>query len=122
MASIRSRGNKSTEGRLLELFRAYRVTGWRRNLRLFGKPDFAFKGSRTVVFVDGCFWHGCPRCFKAPTSNALYWEDKIARNKARDRAVNRQLTKNGWIVVRVWEHSLKRPTQVIQRVLRALEQ
>ena len=66
MSRIREKGNKSTELKLLKLFREYKIKGWRRHQPLTGKPDFTFRKEGLVVFVDGCFWHGCPRCFRIP--------------------------------------------------------
>ena len=106
MSRIRSSGNKETELALVKLFRKYGVTGWRRNQPLFGKPDFAFRRQRIVVFVDGCFWHGCPRHFNMPVNNQAFWEKKLTVNKERDRLVTRTLRKQGWCVIRVWEHDL----------------
>jgi len=108
MSRIRSRGNKKTELRLIEIFRAHKITGWRRNDTLYGKPDFVFRAARVTVFVDGCFWHGCPIHGTKPRTNAAFWRRKIARNKERDREVFRFLKKKGWRVVRVWEHGLGR--------------
>jgi DNA mismatch endonuclease (patch repair protein) len=74
------------------------------------------------VFVDGCFWHGCPRCYRAPSSRAEYWRLKIAGNKKRDRRVARQLRAKGWSVIRIRECSLrKNPEAVIRRVHRSLD-
>src|ERR1043166_2862372 len=73
MSLIRSRGNRETELRLIEIFRKFGVTGWRRGVDLPGKPDFVFRTERMAVFVDGCFWHGCPRCYRRPKSNQVYW-------------------------------------------------
>jgi DNA mismatch endonuclease (patch repair protein) len=108
MAAIKGKGNQSTEIALAALFKARGITGWRRNTKLFGKPDFVFYGVRLAVFVDGCFWHGCPVHFKKPVENAEFWSAKIARNRTRDRRVSRELKKRGWSVLRVWEHSVKR--------------
>ena len=78
MSAVRSRGNRSTEAMLLAALCANRVTGWRRHYRITGKPDFAFPKSRLAIFVDGCFWHGCPRCGSIPVSNRVYWESKFS--------------------------------------------
>jgi DNA mismatch endonuclease (patch repair protein) len=121
MSLIRSRGNKATELRLIEIFREYGITGWRRNQPLLGKPDFTFRRERVVVFVDGCFWHGCPKCFKRPKSNQVFWDTKIANNRKRDRHVSREFRRLGWQVVRVWQHQLKTPARVAGRVKRILE-
>ncbi|MDP9175741.1 MAG: very short patch repair endonuclease [Planctomycetota bacterium] len=106
MARIRSKGNKSTELRLLAILRNEGIKGWRRNQPVFGRPDFVFKASQVAVFVDGCFWHKCPRCFRRPQSNNAYWDDKFQRNRRRDRRVNRQLRQLGWKVLRIWAHEL----------------
>jgi DNA mismatch endonuclease (patch repair protein) len=124
MARIRGSGNKDTELRMIALFREYGITGWRRNARVFGKPDFVFRRERVAVFVDGCFWHGCPRPKHAPMpkNRAEWWAAKLLRNKERDRAVTRALRNAGWRVVRVWECALTRQRggRTIARVARAL--
>jgi DNA mismatch endonuclease Vsr len=107
MRLVRSTGNRSTELRLIALFRALRITGWRRNQKLIGNPDFVFRTQRLCVFVDGCFWHGCAKCYRRPASNETYWDAKIKRNRARDRKVNQALPLLGWRVLRIWEHQLR---------------
>ena len=121
MSRIRGKGNKSTEQRMVTLLKDHHITGWRRHCALPGKPDFVFRPQKVAVFVDGCFWHKCPRCFKSPSSNADYWVPKIQGNVRRDRRVNRQLRQRGWRVVRVWEHSLRDPDRVAGRIVRMLE-
>ncbi len=106
MAQVRSQGNRTTEIALLLLLRRNGLTGWRRGFPLAGKPDFVFPALRLVVFVDGCFWHGCPKHCRMPSSRRKYWGEKIARNRARDRRINRILRKDGWRVVRLWEHDI----------------
>jgi DNA mismatch endonuclease (patch repair protein) len=122
MALIRSGGNKGTELRLIEIFRAHGITGWRRNFGLAGKPDFVFPSRRLAVFVDGCYWHGCPLHYRRPRSNRKFWDAKIARNRVRDREVGRLLRARGWRVLRVWEHALSRKNErrTASRVVRAL--
>ena len=109
MARIRSRGNKDTELRMIELLRAHGITGWRRGIAPFGKPDFVFRRERVAVFVDGCFWHGCPKPKHSPLpkTRAEWWATKLGRNKDRDRLVTRALRKEGWRVIRIWECDLK---------------
>jgi DNA mismatch endonuclease (patch repair protein) len=108
MALIRSRGNRSTEMALISLLRKNKINGWRRyNNLIVGRPDFVFSKKKLAVFVDGCFWHGCVRCNLSPKSNRPYWNKKIANNKNRDISVKKDLTKNGWKVVRIWEHEIK---------------
>ena len=106
MSVIRSRGNKDTELRLISIFRAYGITGWRRNYPLHGRPDFVFRSKRLAIFADGCFWHGCPKHGRKPTSNQDYWIPKLLRNQARDRQVTKTLRRKGWNVLRLWEHHL----------------
>ncbi len=119
MSSIRARGNKQTELTLAKLFRKTGITGWRRHVNLPGTPDFSFSNNRVVVFVDGCFWHRCPRCYKRPQSNRGYWDLKIARNHRRDREVNVALRQLGWRVIRIWECALrKHPNRCVVRVRR----
>ncbi|MBA3353010.1 MAG: DNA mismatch endonuclease Vsr [Blastocatellia bacterium] len=122
MAKIKSRGNKATEVRLARILREYGVKGWRRNYPLQGRPDFAFASARVAIFVDGCFWHSCPKHGHRPASNQNYWTPKLARNQRRDRRVSRQLRASGWRVLRVWEHQLAAPATVAMRIQRCLEQ
>ena len=117
MSRIRGRGNKATELVLMQLFRQHGITGWRRNQKVFGKPDFLFRRNRLALFVDGCFWHGCPKHCKIPVGNRAFWKKKFAANKARDRRVNRALRRLGWQVVRIWEHDLaKRREACVQKI------
>jgi len=118
MERIRSFGNKATELRLLHILRSEKITGWRRHSHLPGRPDFAFPKARVAIFVDGCFWHGCPLHYRRPRRDE-YWQPKLRRNQARDRRVACALRSKGWIVLRVWEHSLTDPVRVVRRVQRA---
>ena len=122
MSRIRGHGNKQTEIALIRLLRRHHITGWRRDQAVFGKPDFLFRKARVAVFVDGCFWHGCSIHCKTPASNCAFWEKKLAANKARDRRVNRVLRKEGWHVLRIWEHELvrKNETHLVRRIQRAM--
>jgi len=120
MAAIKSKGNKDTELRLIEVFRRQGIRGWRRHLDLPGRPDFTFLRERLVVFVDGCFWHGCPKHGRKPASNAGYWLPKLRRNKARDQLNRRMLVKTGWSVIRLWEHELKSSKRIITKIKRKL--
>jgi len=70
------------------------------------KPNFVFRQVRLAVFVDGCFWHGCPKHATKPANNRAFWKKKLAGYKTRDRVVNRTLRRSGWRVVRIWEHEL----------------
>ncbi len=103
MSLIRGKGNKQTEQALQSLLKRNKITGWRRHLALPGKPDFAFPKQKVAVFVDGCFWHGCPKCYTRPKTNRKFWDKKREDNMARDRRVNRQLRRQGWEVIRIWQ-------------------
>ena len=74
---------------------------------ILGTPDFVFSRARAAVFVDGCFWHGCSRCYRRPHSNQAYWDSKVLQNRIRDRKVTRQLKRDGWRVLRFWEHTVQ---------------
>jgi DNA mismatch endonuclease (patch repair protein) len=122
MSRIKNRGNELTELRLLALLRQNKISSWRTHLPLPGKPDFAFTKCKVAIFVDGCFWHGCPRCYTRPKTNHAFWDRKREQNMARDMRVNRQLRRQGWKVLRIWLHALqKSPTTCLNRIRRALE-
>lgn len=122
MSRIRGCGNASTEIRFIAAMRGARITGWRRKYRLFGSPDFVFPERRLAVFVDGCFWHGCPMHATFPKNNRVFWKHKLDANKRRDRMVNRVLRAKGWRVLRVWEHELSRKNKakLLRRITLAL--
>lgn len=123
MAAISSRGNETTELKMLDLLRTNRITGWRRQLPLPGRPDFAFSCEKLAVFVDGCFWHGCPRCYRAPETRRQFWRDKVEGNRRRDRRVNLQLRKRGWRVARIWECALRtHPDTMVRKIRRMLRE
>ena len=121
MSRIRGRGNERTELAMVRLLRANKITCWRRHAKLPGRPDFVFRAKRVAVFVDGCFWHGCPRCFRLPENNRMFWSRKIAANRERDKTVSAELRRAGWCVLRIWEHSLRASTTTaMSRLLVAL--
>jgi DNA mismatch endonuclease, patch repair protein len=101
------------KGRDTKPERALRLALWRMGFRyrlhakLPGKPDMVFASRRVAVFVDGCFWHGCPQHGAKPKTNAAFWEAKLARNRERDRQVNDLLRSNGWTIIRIWEHQVR---------------
>lgn len=82
------------------------------------RADVLFSRKRVVVFVDGCFWHSCPQHATVARTNAQFWADKLARNVGRDRDTDERLQRNGWTVIRVWEH--EDPVAAADRVQRAL--
>jgi DNA mismatch endonuclease (patch repair protein) len=117
MAKVRSQRNKSTEWRVRASLIRAGIRGWNMNPQdVCGKPDFVFRRERVVLFVDGCFWHGCRLCNRVPGSNTDYWSRKIARNRTRDRAVAMRLRREGWRVLRIWEHQLSCLAPVVARI------
>lgn len=120
MSRIRGRDNKETEQVLAKLLRAHDITGWRRNQAVFGKPDFVFRAYKLAIFVDGCFWHMCPKHSNIPVNNRAFWKRKLESNKKRDQLVNRKLRLFGWSVLRIWEHDLRKPNICLRRIRRAL--
>ena len=88
--------------------------------KYFGKPDLVLKKYKTVIFIDSCFWHGCKRHCRLPSSNKKYWIKKIKRNKKRDKEVNRHYKKLGWNVVRIWEHEMA--DNVMDKIIHNLNQ
>ncbi|MGA3128335.1 MAG: hypothetical protein ABSD13_16655 [Candidatus Korobacteraceae bacterium] len=81
MSRIRGKNNLSTEVRLINIMRSAQIIGWRRHQSLPGHPDFVFRRSRLAVFVDGCFWHCCPKCGSLPKNNAEFWRQKLMGNR-----------------------------------------
>ncbi len=136
MSRIRSRGNKDTEIALILLFRQNKITGWRRQIQIITsprpspqrgegvrvRPDFIFPKLKLAVFVDGCFWHCCPKHSNVPVGNRAFWERKLRSNRARDLLVTRTLRARGWRVMRIWEHELARKNRarLLRRIQRAL--
>lgn len=100
------------------------VRGWRLHSdKLPGRPDLVFSPARVAVFIDSCFWHGCPAHLRMPSSNLDYWQVKIARNMQRDKAATKELKTLGWTVLRFWEHqtrsNLKSCVSKVQRALKS---
>jgi DNA mismatch endonuclease (patch repair protein) len=123
MRAIPGSGNKTTERRFRFALVAAGLRGWTtRNRAVFGNPDFLFPKAKLAVFVDGCFWHGCPACGHVPRTRRQYWGAKIARNRQRDRKVTRRLRALGLRVLRFWEHDLNRLDHCIGQVLMAIEE
>lgn len=117
MSKIRGRDTK------IEI--SFRKALWKEGFRFrknygkyYGKPDLVLKKYKTVVFLDSCFWHCCKKHFIMPKSNKPYWEKKINRNQERDSEVNRHYRREGWHVVRIWEHDLKKTSNFEKTLVR----
>lgn len=108
MSRVRSKGNQSTELKLIAIFNELNIKGWRRNYKVKGHPDFVFPERRVAVFVDGCFWHGHNCRNLTPRDNASYWDKKIDKNKKHDAEITARFIKRGWTVIRIWECELKK--------------
>ena len=107
MKKVRSNNNKSTELKLIQIFKENNIHGWRRNYKVKGHPDFVFLDKRIAVFVDGCFWHGHDCRNTRPKDNEDYWAKKRERNIKHDKEITEDFEKRGWIVIRIWECELK---------------
>ena len=120
MSRIKGKGNKDTELTMILILRKHHISGWRRNQVVLGKPDFIFPKQKVALFVDGCFWHGCPlpKHSNLPRNNQEFWAKKLQGSKDRDKLVSRELKKAGWKVVRVWEHELKYPEKIVAKLSR----
>jgi DNA mismatch endonuclease, patch repair protein len=82
----------------------------------YGKPDVLLKKHKTVIFIDSCFWHGCKKHFKLPTTRMEFWKTKIEQNKKRDKEVNKYFRKKDWQVLRIWEHDLKSEEKILKMI------
>ena len=123
MRAVRSRGNKTTERRLRFALVRSGLRGWSIHATdIPGTPDFFFAEQKLAVFVDGCFWHGCPNCGHLPKSHSGFWQAKIEGNARRDKAVSRQLRRAGFRVMRFWEHELSEDlSKCIGRIVKLLD-
>ena len=120
MSRIRGK-NTSPELKLRKMLWESGIRGYRVHYKLPGKPDIVFTRKKTAVFVDGCFWHKCPVCFRPPATNEEFWNEKLQKNVERDQRVNRELEELGWTVLRFWEHEVRKtPEDVVARILLAL--
>lgn len=117
MAAIKSSNTKSTERALENLLRHNHFRFSRKSDKLLGKPDFILKKTKTVIFTDGCFWHKCPKCYRNPRNNKIFWQEKINNNVKRDKKVNKLLKQEGWKVLRFWEHDIiENPEKVLKKI------
>lgn len=113
MRRVKSKKNKSTELRLIEIFKHNYITGWKRNYPAKGHPDFVFLREKVAVFIDGCFWHGHDCRNTRPADNREYWQNKRERNIEHDKEVTAMLESRGWKVFRIWECELKKKNETI---------
>lgn len=125
MSRIRSKHNKATEYKLRMLLIENKIKGWKLHAKnIFGNPDFYFPKKKLAIFVDGCFWHGCPECGHIPKTRPAFWKTKFDRNKKRAELVKLELRKKAIRVIRIWEHAFERPPQTkraIEGIMKSLE-
>ena len=113
MKAVKSRNTKTTELKMIEIFKELHIIGWRRTYPLIGKPDFVFPKKRIVIFVDGCFWHGHDCRNVTPSDNGEFWKTKRIYNKKHDEKVTQTLVQKNWIVIRIWECELKKKNREV---------
>ncbi len=117
MAAIKGKGNRSTELAFIKILKKHKITGWNRHYKkLPGTPDFIFRSKRLAIFLDGCFWHGCRKCFIAPKTNSEFWDNKIKDNIQRDRKNRKLIHEMDWQVIKFFEHTLKNERHVVNRL------
>lgn len=120
MSRIRGRNTKP-EVKFRKLLFNSGFRGYRIHYDLPGKPDIVFTRKKIAIFIDGCFWHKCPICFQEPETRKEFWMKKIQSNIDRDKKVNRQLKKEGWKIIRIWEHEIrKEPEKTVRKIIRRL--
>lgn len=107
MSQIRSK-NTTPEVILRKKLSSNGIKGYRLNYSLPGKPDIVFTRKKLVIFIDGCFWHKCPKCFIRPETNKAFWKKKLQRNIIRDKKINQQLKDMGYYIIRLWEHEIRK--------------
>lgn len=126
MSRIRGKNTKLESDFLKKLSAVSHKKGYRYRKhysKLPGKPDIAFPSKKVAVFIDGCFWHGCKQHSRIPLSNVPYWTEKIKRNRARDLKNSVKLKEEGWSVIRIWEHHIKkRPEKAVQKIIQTLRE
>lgn len=113
MSKVRSKNNKSTELKLIQIFEENNIKKWRRNYPVKGHPDFVFLEKKIAIFVDGCFWHGHDCRNTCPSNNAEYWIKKRERNMKHDKEITTLFEQRGWTVIRIWECELKKKNRNI---------
>ena len=98
---------------------------WQKGLRyrihnktVFGTPDISIKKKKLAVFIDGCFWHGCKRCYQEPKSNVKFWRKKIKDNRERRIDVKSRLKSEGWKIIEMWEHEILGNHKSLERKLK----
>lgn len=122
MQQVKSKNNKSTELKLIQIFKDNHIIGWKRNYPVKGHPDFVFLDKKIAVFVDGCFWHGHDCRNTRPSDNAEYWSKKREQNIRHDKDITSLFEQRDWTVLRIWECELKKKNfDILENKLRIIE-
>lgn len=116
MSRIRGR-NTAPELVLRKEISSSGLRGYRLHYKLPGRPDIVFPRRKIAVFIDGCFWHRCPKCFVEPETHRKFWMKKIASNLKRDSLVGSELKRKGWKVLRIWEHDADNQKIIKSRII-----
>lgn len=120
MSQIKSKNTKP-ELVLRKLLSENKIKGYRLHKNIPGKPDLVFTKRKLAIFIDGCFWHKCPKCFIKPETRTDFWLKKITGNVKRDKEITYKLQEQGWKILRFWEHQLeKTPSRVISKIQNSL--
>lgn len=121
MSQIKSKHTKA-ELALRKALSSRGIRGYRLHSKIIGKPDIVFTNKKVAIFIDGCFWHKCPRCFIKPQTRKEFWNKKIEGNVQRDKIINVELKKGGWKVLRFWEHEVKKDLEkCIKKIINAIQ-
>ena len=122
MGAVKGKGNKSTEIKFKMALVRKGIDGWTTHPKdIEGKPDIFFPEQGLAIFLDGCFWHGCPKCGHIPKNNRPFWKAKIERNKERDEKKRRKLRNKGYSVIKFWEHQINKDLdKCIEKVMTKL--
>jgi len=122
MSRIRGK-NTSPEIKIRKILWSQGIRGYRIHYNLPGKPDIVFTRQKVVIFIDGCFWHKCPICFQEPETRREFWMKKINSNVERDKKTTYHLEKEGWRVMRFWEHDVrKNPDKIVSTIIEYLNE
>jgi DNA mismatch endonuclease, patch repair protein len=120
MSQIRGKDTRP-EVRLRKLLWSEGIRGYRIHYRLPGKPDIVFTKKKIAIFIDGCFWHKCPVCYQEPETRKDFWIKKIHSNIDRDKNVDEKLKNDGWTVIRIWEHEIRKdPENAVRKIIALL--
>lgn len=120
MSQIKGKNTKP-EVSLRKLLFVNGIRGYRTHYKLIGKPDIVFPKEKIAIFIDGCFWHKCPKCFVEPETRKKFWMEKIGGNTKRDKEVNKVLRNDGWKILRFWEHEVRKfPNKIVSKIINEL--